>query len=671
MKYVNVVIDNNSDNTDNLYTYACEDDSITVGNKVTVPFSKGNRIKDAYVFQVADKINDNIKGLKSITGISQEFTLGEETVATCIWMKNQYICRYIDAIKCFTPVGTLSKRGKVRTPYKDLIGDSGNVKTLTQEQNLAINIIEPSIKNNQHKVFLVHGVTSSGKTEIYLRVIEKCINSDKTAIMLVPEISLTTQTIERFIGRFGAEHIAVLHSRLSLGERYDEWMRIKNGKVKIVIGARSGIFAPLSNIGAIILDEEHETTYKSDMTPKYDTIEVAIKRAELNKAVVLLGSATPSLVSFYKADIGEYERIVLKERFNKAPLPLVEIVDMRDELKNGNKTIFSVSLYQEMKKCLEESRQIILFLNRRGYSTFVSCRSCGYVMKCNECGISLTYHKSDNKAVCHFCGYSERLQVTCPSCKGKYFKQFGTGTEKVEEVAKEMFPEYIVDRLDLDSTKKKGSMDKILNNFKKGKTNILIGTQLVSKGLDFENVGLVGIVSADISLNIPDFRSSERTFQLITQSAGRAGRGDKPGRVIIQSYSPNHYSITSAKDHDYETFYKTESIIRKQLDYPPYCILIQIILSAQDDKNAYLGSMKVYKEFIDRAGDSERKNILGPHPAPMNKINGYYRYQLLFKCIPEKRNDYSKIINEIKLEISTNKNAIYNIAIDINPYSFM
>lgn len=671
MKYVNVVIDNNNDNTDNLYTYFCEDDRVKVGDKISVPFAKGDRIRDAYVFQVADKLNQEMKGIKFIKGIDPEISLSEESIATCTWMRKQYLCRYIDAVRCFTPVGSSSKRGKIRTPYKDLPGEIGHSKTLTNEQKEAIGLIEPSVQNSLHKVFLIHGVTSSGKTEIYMRVIEECILRGKTAIMLVPEISLTTQTIERFIGRFGSEHIAVLHSKLTLGERYDEWMRIKKGEVKIVIGARSGVFAPLSNIGAIILDEEHETTYKSDMTPKYDTIEVAIKRAKLNHGVVLLGSATPSLVSAYKAEKGEYEKIVLKERFNKAPLPAVDIVDMREELKKGNKSIFSHAIYHEMKKSLEDTRQIILFLNRRGYSTFVSCRSCGYVMRCRECGISLTYHKSRDEAVCHFCGYYEKIPTVCPECGGKYIKHFGTGTEKVEEATKDIFPQYVVERLDLDSTKKKGSLDKILNQFKKGKTNILIGTQLVAKGLDFANVGLVGIVSADISLNIPDFRASERTFQLITQAAGRAGRGDKTGKVIIQSYSPGHYSILAAKDHDYEAFYKIETIIRKQLGYPPFSDLFQIILSSKKEEEALYESNRVAKEFIHKAGSSEERYVMGPQPAPMNKIKEHYRYQLLIKCMPGKRKIYSDIINEIKLGISTNQKSDLLISIDINPYSFL
>jgi len=671
MKYVNVVIDNNTDHTDNLYTYRCEDDSVKTGAKVYVPFAKGNRIKDAYVFQVADQLDEEIKGIKAIAGIDPDISLSEEAIATCVWMKRRYLCRYIDAIKCFTPAGTSSKRGRIRTPYKDFTAEKTEARILTAEQKTALETILPSIRNREHKIWLVHGVTSSGKTELYMQVIEACIAAGKTAIMLVPEISLTPQTIERFIGRFGSDQIAVLHSKLSMGERYDEWMRIKNGGVKIVIGARSAVFAPLSDIGVIVLDEEHETTYKSDMTPKYDTVEVAAIRAKRNHAVVLLGSATPSLVSSYKAETGEYERILLTERFNKTPLPSVEIIDMREELKNGNKSIFSIPLYREMKRNLEEKKQVILFLNRRGYSTFVSCRSCGYVMRCGECGISLTYHKSRNEEICHFCVSREKVPSVCPACGGRYIKHFGTGTEKVEEVTKEIFPEYTVDRLDLDTAAKKGSIDKILNSFRKGKTNILIGTQLVAKGLDFSNVGLVGIVSADITLNVPDFRSAERTFQLITQAAGRAGRGEDPGKVLIQSYNPEHYSIVAAAAHDYEAFYHAETAIRKQIGYPPFSDLIQIVISSEQEAEAYEVCRRVSEDFTRDAGRSEEQFVFGPQAAPMNKIKGLYRYQLLIKCFPGKRKEYTRILNKIKMGINTDRNAKYFISIDVNPYSFL
>lgn len=671
MKYVKVVIDNANDNTDQLYTYRCEEENITVGTKVQVPFARGNRLKDAYVFAVMDQLDEQVRGIKAIASIDAEWRLTEEVISTCVWMKNQYLCRYIDAIKCFTPSGSLSKRGKMRRPYQDFAAEINEKKLLTPEQKAAIDQMIPPIRAHQHQVFLLHGVTSSGKTEVYTRIVEACLEEGKSAILLVPEISLTTQTIDRIMGRFGSARVAVLHSKLSLGERYDEWMRISRGDVDIVIGARSGIFAPLPNCGAIILDEEHETTYKSDMTPKYDAIEVAIKRAKEQDAVVVLGSATPSLVTSYRAEQGMYEKVSLSKRYNQVPMPEVEIVDMREELKNGNKTIFSISLYHQMKEVLAAGRQVILFLNRRGYSTFVSCRSCGYVMKCSECGISLTYHKSLQQGVCHFCGYRQQVPVSCPLCQSPYIRYFGSGTEKVEEAAKELFPEQTVERLDLDTTAKKGSMDSILNRFKKGKTTILIGTQLVAKGLDFANVALVGIVSADVSLNIPDFRSAERTFQLITQAAGRSGRGGEQGKVIIQSYTPEHYSILAAADHDYATFYQRERLIREQIVYPPFSDLIQLVLSAETEEEAEKVSRQVVSNFLALAGRDEEKYVLGPGPAPMNKIKGLHRYQLLIKCMPGKWEQYGPILNKIKLGISTDKKATCLISIDRNPYSFL
>ncbi len=671
MKYVNVVIDNKSDNTDSLYTYMSRLDEVQIGDKVTVPFGQGNKKKSAYIFETSLSKDENIKNIKEIDAIDPEIGLSSEAISLCRWMRDRYFCRYIDAIHCFTPSGASSKRGLKRNPFKDAPGEEQSISILTHEQTQAMDKILPYIGESKHQVFLIHGVTSSGKTEIYMRTIAEVIDKGKTAIMLVPEIALTKQTIDRFIGRFGHEQVAVLHSRLSLGERYDEWMRARNGQVKIVIGARSGVFAPLPNLGVIIVDEEHETTYKSDMTPKYDTLEVAIKRAELSSAVVLLGSATPSLISTYKANKSIYERIILSERFNKTPMPNVEIADMREELKNGNKSIFSRALYKEIENCLAEKKQVILFLNRRGYSTFVSCRSCGYVMKCEDCGVALTFHKGQNKSICHYCGHHEKVPAMCPICKGKYIRHFGTGTEKVEEKARELFPEAQIGRLDLDTTREKGSMDKLLTAFRRGKIDILIGTQLVAKGLDFANVGLVGIVSADISLNIPDFRSSERTFQLITQASGRAGRGDSVGKVIIQSYTPEHYAISAAANYDYDGFYENELLVRKQMVYPPFSQLIQIMVLGEEETAAAEVASKLSKLIRDNMATGETGNILGPQPASINKVNNRYRYQILIKAETDSITDFGRMIREQKQKLNLGKASKVLISVDLNPYSFL
>lgn len=666
MKYVNVVIDNNTDNTDILYTYLCYDDGISIGQKVFVPFARGNTIKAGFVMEVFETLSKPIKGLKAIDHIEEDIKLSQEAVQTCFWMRKRYLCRYIDCIKCFTPAGLSSKRGKIRTPYQDIIGENQEILLLTEEQTTAMDTITRSIEEKKNDVFLIHGVTSSGKTELYLQTIAKVIEEGKQAIMLVPEITLTPQTIERFMGRFGAKRVAVLHSKLSLGERYDEWMRVKNGEVCILIGARSGVFAPFSNIGVIILDEEHETTYKSDKTPKYNTMEIAVKRAELSGAITLLGSATPSLVSYYKAQQGEYRLISLKERYNKTPLPNMNIVDMRAELQNGNKTIFSRDLYHKMKKTLDEKKQVILFLNRRGYSTFVSCRSCGYVMKCDHCGVSLTYHRSKNQVVCHICGHREMVPKNCPKCSSKHIKYFGAGTEKVEEVAKEFFPNHTVARLDLDTVRRKGEIEKILKDFKKGKTQILIGTQLVAKGLDFSGVGLVGIVSADISLNVPDFTAAERTFQLITQAAGRAGRGEEIGEVVIQTYTPEHYAIVAASKHDYEGFYKHEMAMRKMLTYPPFSDFLEIILSSEDEAFSASRSQRFIDDLKKLADEKQGESIFGPWPMPVSKSKEHYRHQIIMKVKSEDWETIFSIVNQLRLEISKDKKSNCLISIDIN-----
>ncbi len=670
MKYIDVVIDNKSEHTDVLYTYGCEKDDICAGQKVYVPFARGNKIREAYVFSVSDIPDKEYKNLKYVESVDEEICLNQEIIDTCVWMKHRYLCKYIDAIKCFTPAGSRSKRGKERNPYKGAAGEDVNITELTGQQQCAVNEITQALDSNGHERFLLHGVTGSGKTEVYMRAAEHCINQGRKVIMLVPEISLTTQIINRFIGRFGSERIAVLHSKLSSGERYDEWMRIKNGQVDIVIGARSAVFAPLENIGLILLDEEHETTYKSDMTPKYDTVEVALKRLQSHKGVLVCGSATPSVVTEYRAQQGIYKKLLLTERYNRVSLPEVEVVDMRQELRSGNRTVISQALYDDIGVTLKQGKQIILFLNRRGYSTFISCRECGKVLECPHCGISLTYHKENDRARCHYCGHEIVPPKVCPDCGSKYIRYFGTGTEKVEETIKEMFPEAAVERLDMDSVKRKGSIDALLNRFRRGKTDILIGTQLVAKGLDFRNVGLVGIISADVTLHIPDFRSPERTFQLITQAAGRAGRGDDVGRVIIQSYTPDNYAVQKAAAQDYTGFYDEEVQLRQMMGYPPYSDLFQIVFSSKQEEQARIGAEKWYESAVEGLGVQDGLNVYRPQPAPMNKIKETYRYCMLIKCPQGKRRVYTEALEIIK-EKNKDKKSTYNVTVDINPYSFV
>lgn len=537
-----------------------------------------------------------------------------------------------------------------------------------EEQKKAIDFIINKNSSNNKKPILIHGVTASGKTEVYLQVIEDVLNSGKQAIVLVPEISLTPQTVDRFISRFGNK-VAVTHSRLSEGERFDQWNRARLGEVSIMVGPRSAVFAPFEDLGIIIIDEEHENTYKADQqTPKYDAREVAIKRCEMCDGLVVLGSATPSVTSYYKAQCGEYELVELKNRVNNS-FPDVEIVDMRQELENGNKSIFSNDLMEAIKYNLENKKQTILFLNRRGYSTFVSCRKCGYVMKCDSCNVNYTYHFASNRLMCHYCGKSVENPKVCPQCGSNFIKYFGVGTQKIEQEVIKLFSSARVSRMDLDTTKQKNSFKKILDEFKCGESDILIGTQMIAKGLDFPNVTLVGVIAVDMSLNINDFHSAENTFQLVTQVSGRAGRSSYKGKVFIQTYSPEHYSIVCAKDNDYTSFYNEEIAFRRQLNYPPFSNVFFIMFTGENEKNI----IKLMYELLDIMKEYNKNNSfehLGPAPANISKINDKYRWRLIVKGLEEERVKNYVIYCLNKLET---QNTIKDITISkvLNPnYGF-
>lgn len=676
MKYANLVIDNKSDQTDQLYTYGVKDDA-KIGSKVYVPFARSRNLREAYVVETDEHSGDGLgKRLRYIEKVDDDVSLSEEMIRTALWMKKRYICRLIDAVNCFTPVGEKARRGQRKNPFAEEKGEPSSVKELTLQQAQILQRTGEAAKAKKHMRFLLHGVTGSGKTEIYIRAAQQVLEQGRNVIVLVPEIALTGQIIDRFIGRFGSGKVAVLHSKLSLGERYDQWKKVRDGcdrDGQIVIGARSAVFAPLENIGLIVIDEEHETTYKSDHTPKYDTIEVALKRVQDkdNNGILLLGSATPSVVSYQRAQEGIYELLELTERYNKVVLPEISIVDMREELKRGNRSIISSELCSKMKDTLEAGRQVILFLNRRGYSTFVSCRECGYVARCPGCGLSLTYHKAGGQAVCHYCGYHEPAPNKCPECGSKYIRYFGSGTEKLEEAVSDLFPEYAAERLDLDTVKRKGELTRKLKAFRSGKTQILIGTQIIAKGLDFRNVGLSGIVSADVSLNIPDFRSPERTFQLITQAAGRAGRGDSQGHVVIQTYSPEHYAVAFASQHDYKGFFETEKQLRAYMGYPPYSDLFQIVFTAKMEDAAKDGAESWYKRIRGRMARGDQEMVFPPQQAYLGKIKDIYRYSMLIKCPQGRRQEYSRIVAAVREEDIEKKKKDYTAIVDINPYSFI
>lgn len=572
-----------------------------------------------------------------------------------------------DAIK------SLEKKGFIAVESQQVerraYDENKYVKTVaykpTAEQKTVIDYLYNAIDKEKLEKILLRGVTGSGKTEVFLQAIEKVIKMGKNAIMLVPEISLTPQMVQRFVSRFG-NMVAVIHSGLSNGERFDQWNKIKNGDVKVVVGARSAIFAPFKDIGIIILDEEHENSYKSETAPRYHAIDVAEKRAEMENAVLLLASATPSVNEFYKAKQGEYKLFEMTKRYNEGVMPYVDVVDMRGELfENKNRSPISLRLQAEIKKNLENKEKTILFLNRRGYSTFVSCRECGEVINCPECSIALTYHKGKDSLSCHYCGYTRRNVTECPSCGSSYVKYFGTGTQKIEEELNRLFPEASVLRMDTDTTSKKGGHEKILDEFAKDGADILLGTQMVTKGLDFHDVTLVGVLAADTSLAVDDFRANERGFSLFTQVCGRAGRGETSGRAVIQTYQPFNSTIKFAKEHDYIAFYENEIMQRKRLNYPPFCDIIYIMATGEDED-----AVKSYMEEVGRKIDKHCKtddNIfskVGPALAPIAKIKNNYRYRILLKCKDEEK--AQDILRRIYEEHEETATGVF-LSIDVNP----
>lgn len=726
--YAEVIINSEALEIDRPFTYKVPEEfnnEIKIGQIVKVPFGKGNKTSEGFILNL--KNDDNIKfKTKNIAAILvKDPVIDEDDINLIEFLREKTLCKYIDAFRLLIPVGIMKgakakkKRvivlknedlSNIKNPdgykkiieffktnsgkytkselinehsisqyklnklienevlsieeesvfrYNDRVYNKDSAKTLTIEQE---NIIREYI-NSDDKMFLLKGVTGSGKTEVYMKLVERVLLEWKSAIILVPEIALTPQMIERFKGRFGV-NVALFHSKLSDGERFDEWFRVKEGKAKVIVGARSAIFLPAKNLGLIIIDEEHENTYKSEQNPKYQTKEVAEYLSELKGCKVILGSATPSIETYYRALTGEMKLLELNSRVDNKPMPPMKVIDMRNELKGGNKSLFSRELFIAIQERLKRKEQIILFLNRRGFSTFVSCRSCGYVFKCDECDISMTYHKN-GLLICHYCGKTKREPRECPKCHSKYVKFFGAGTQRVEEEVKKYFNNVRILRMDVDTTRDKHSYERIYNTFKNGEADILIGTQMVSKGLDFKNVTLVGILAADMSINIPDYRAAERTFQIITQVAGRAGRGDKQGEVLIQTYTPQHYSLQYAVNYDYEGFYEKEFTVRAMMKYPPFGKLLLINGTSKKEellKNFMHKITMMIKPLVESCLDIE---ILGPIPCMISKVKENYRWQIVIKG--EFDSYFSKNIKEILYD--ENKN-VYNdirISMDINP----
>lgn len=570
-----------------------------------------------------------------------------------------------------------------RDPYASRTFKPTSPLPLTPEQAGVFGRIRDAVLSQRQRVFLLHGVTGSGKTEVYLQSIQTCLDQGREAIVLVPEIALTPQMVERFKGRFG-NRVAVLHSRLSHGERYDEWRKIARREVSVVIGARSAIFAPFTKIGLIIIDEEHETTYKQEESPKYHARDVAIARAAEHGASVILGSATPSLESMYRTSAEAamaatperpaFELLSMPSRVEGRPLPPVRIIDMREELKNGNRSMFSRDLYKAIEERLHKKEQIVLLLNRRGYATFVMCRTCGYVADCPHCDISLTYHQSSRAIRCHYCGYAERELSLCPDCGSEHIRHFGTGTQRVEEELAKLFPGIRVIRMDVDTTTEKGSHEKWLTMFGSRQADVLLGTQMVAKGLDFPYVTLVGALAADSVLNLPDFRAAERTFQLLTQVAGRAGRHQLPGEVFVQTYTPEHYSIVSASRHDYMGFMRKEMMMRRLHNYPPFHRLVLITLSHEQVqlliRSGEVLAARLGELAEDRRNQGVELEVLGPVASPISRIKDRYRFQCMIKYRGDQ--DIAQIVEQaasvLEDAVKTQK---LTVSIDVDPQLLM
>lgn len=716
-----ILVEINNINVDKTFDYIVPFkyiENIKIGMRVKVPFA--NRELEGFVLDLVNSADDNYELKEIISIVDAEPILNNELLHLGKFMSKKYFSTLISCYQTMLPkalkaqnrtninkkmikyvelcsnsfsklkpnqekiVEYLRINGKVKKEEVNKISVSGVntlikngiiieslieeyrlvTKDINEKESFKLTVEQQEAKNKilsqtQSSVFLLHGVTGSGKTIVYMEIVEEMLKRGKDSIFLVPEISLTPQMVYHFKSRFGDE-VAVLHSRLSEGEKYDEYRKIVEGKVHIVVGARSAVFAPFKNLGAIIIDEEHTTSYKQDNNPKYSAIEIAIERAKNNNAIVILGSATPSLETYARSIKGLYTLVELKHRVNTNNLPLVEIVDMSKEKHRGS--IFSSRLITEVNKRLEEHEQIILLLNRRGYSSFITCSNCGYTAKCPHCDITLTYHKTSNTLRCHYCGYADKMNDICPGCGEKAIKTLGTGTEKVEEEIKKVFNARVI-RMDLDTTSKKGSHEKIITAFKNHEYDILLGTQMIAKGLDFDNVTLVGVINADTSLMIPNYRSNEYTFQLLMQTAGRSGRGEKKGSVIIQTFNPEHYAITLASKHDYIDFFKQEMEVRRKLSYPPYYYLIYIKVIGKDYNKISLESNKIASILTRELKNSK---ILGPTTCSVFKLNGLFRFGIIIKYKKEEKMEevLQSLVNHYK------GNQTVKVDIDINPNNF-
>ncbi|MBU4140270.1 MAG: primosomal protein N' [Candidatus Omnitrophica bacterium] len=670
---------------DRAFTYSIPEDFrgfIKVGQRVEVPF--GRRLEIGYIVGFLNKTPvKKIKPLKSV--IDREPLLDRQMLKLTRRVADYYYASWGEVIEAAHPASVRKRRRPLPLlPHPRGVESTGGVESvdvfarngeyglshfarphsLSAQQMRVLNLITKSIERREHQVFLLHGITASGKTEVYLQAIACALAQGTSSIVLVPEISLTPQTVERFKARFG-ERVALMHSRLKASERASQWQLIKNGQAQIVIGARSAVFAPFANLGLIVVDEEHETTYKQkDTSPRYHARDVATLRAKLAKATVILGSATPSLESFYNAKKGRIRLLSLPERVTKRDLPEVSIIDMRREItmRRRRANILSRTLEVGIRRILSKGEQAILFLNRRGFSTFINCTKCGYVAKCKRCNVSLTYHYATKTLICHYCNYSVEPPSICPQCNSTYLSYFGLGTEKVESELHRLFPQARIGRMDTDAMSKRDAHAKILSDFKEGKIDILVGTQMVAKGLDFPRVSLVGVVSADTALNLPDFRSGERTFNLLTQVGGRAGRGEAEGKVIIQTYVPENYAVMASARHDYLQFYRREIKGRKALGLPPFVHLVNLGLRGRNQKRAQDAAEELSIR-LKKKRPAKAIQILGPAPALIPKIRGNFHWNVLLKG--RRTQDLIKLLRRVLKDSKRYKGI--RLSVDVDP----
>ena len=632
-QYASIIIDISHENVDRVFQYRIPPQllgEIQVGMQVCVPFGSGNRTRTGYVVDISEKVEYDVTKMKSIAGIvAGSVTADSRIISLAWWMKERYGSTMNQALKTVLPV-----KRKVKARNRQVVRSMVDVQIkeaeilLNEEQRQIAEDFCSRYDRGDRAPSLIYGITGSGKTEVYMEMISHVLKQGRQVIVLIPEISLTYQTVMRFYRRFGS-CISVMHSRLSAGERWDQYERARQGETQVMIGARSALFTDFPDLGLIIMDEEHEGAYKSESTPRYHAREVAEKLAGMRDAAFVMGSATPSLEAYTRAREGIYRLYTLKNRAGEGSvLAAAEVVDLRKEMEAGNKSIFSRRLQELIRDRLEKKEQVMLFMNRRGYSSFVSCRSCGEAVKCPHCDVTLTLHNK-TRLVCHYCGYTVPLPKKCPSCGSPYLAGFGTGTQKIEELTKAMFPQARVLRMDLDTTSKKGGHQEILSAFAKGEADILIGTQMIVKGHDFPGVTLVGILAADASLYAPDYRSGERTFQLLVQAAGRAGRGKKPGTAVIQTYTPDHYVVKASAVQDYLEFYRQEMGYRKLMKYPPAAHMLSIQIGGKEEELTAHMTEAVAEAVGRRFG--QQAELIGPVFAPVYKVNDIYRKILYIK----------------------------------------